>query len=103
MWCAYAYCYHPQQGLEWSWRLFYSTDDRYFVNKVFGGLEDCLDWLSGWYERDVNHDLTLANEIVDEPPFLEGVSSGMERETDSVQDEAEDEGKDEDEDEGEDE
>ncbi|KAJ5587700.1 uncharacterized protein N7459_003465 [Penicillium hispanicum] len=36
---------------------------------------------------------------VDEPPFLEVVSSGMERETDSVQDEVEDE----DEDEGEDE
>lgn len=100
MWCGYAYCYHTQQEPEWNWRLFYTTEGQFFVNKVFSSLEDCLDWLSSWYERDMNHDLTLANEVVDEPPFLEGDSNGMERETDSIQDEAEDQEMDEDEDDG---
>lgn len=59
---------------EWKWRVFYSGVSQSETNRVFDTISEYLDWLAGWYDREVHGDLTMAIKQVGHPPFLEGVS-----------------------------
>lgn len=82
--CTYGYCRwredftlaldKTEQDYEWKWRIIYDGAHQSETNRVFDDLVEYLDWLSGWYDREVHNDLTVATRQIDNPPFLEGVS-----------------------------
>lgn len=49
------------------------------VDIIFDNLIEYMEYLAGWYPREVNGDLSLATKQIDNPPWLEGVSDWYRR------------------------
>lgn len=64
-----------EEDFKWKWRIFYEPYTIHTTNEViFDSLVDYMEYLSGWYDRDVHGDLSVAAKQIDEPPWLEGLS-----------------------------
>lgn len=70
---------------EWQWRIAY-VDERYNT-LIFNSLEEFLDWLASWYDREVHGDRQIAAAHLENPPWIEGV-----HDVDEDEEEEEDEG-----------
>lgn len=68
-----------KEDYNWKWRIFYEGCGQKENSKVFDSLPEYLDWLAGWYEREVNGNLSFAAAQADKPDFmLEDVSGDTE-------------------------